>query len=290
MKSVVAITAGSLMFLLVPKVTNAQQGNVSAIDPDLSAAGSSAGVSAIPPLPRGRSTVLGGAIHDVDPVFDRFTLNIAGEKPLRILFDGRTEIFVDGKRIPLRDLKPVEHASVQTTLDGSSVFAVTVHILSHLDQSDYSGQVLSFNPSTGDLDLVSGQGGQPFRVHVSGETRISRTGQNSFTSGRASIADLQKGSILSAQFKANGKGRAEATEITVLATPGAQFIFSGNVIALDMYSGTMMLLDPRNNQSYPIAFTPDSFPSLRKIQNGQRLRVSAQYDGTRYLAREVTPY
>ena len=69
--------------------------------------------STMPPLPRGKSTILGGAIRDVDPVLDRFTLRIVGEKPIRILFDERTQVFLDGKKIPLRELRPSSHASVE---------------------------------------------------------------------------------------------------------------------------------------------------------------------------------
>ena len=101
----------------------------SAVDPDLAASNASHNLSAIPPLPAGKSTILGGAIRDVDPVLDRFTLRIVGEKPLKILFDERTQVFVDGKKTPLRDLHASEHASIQTTLDGTSIFAISVHIL-----------------------------------------------------------------------------------------------------------------------------------------------------------------
>ena len=86
-------------------------------------------VTTIPPLPKGTSTILGGSIRDIDPVLDRFMLHIIGEKPMRILYDQRTQVFVDGKRISLSQLHPAEHASVQTALDGTSVFAISVHIL-----------------------------------------------------------------------------------------------------------------------------------------------------------------
>src|ERR1700676_2447635 len=88
------------------------------------------GLGDVPPLPRGKSTILGGQIRDVDQVRDQFVLHVYGEKPMKILYDGRTQLFRDGNKISLLDLKPVEHASVQTTLDGSKIFALSVHILS----------------------------------------------------------------------------------------------------------------------------------------------------------------
>lgn len=289
MKSISKISIAFLLFLCTHEFAHAQQKGIPDADPDLTAT-SSGDMSAIPPLPQGRSTILGGSIHSIDPVLDRFTLNIIGEKPMRILFDERTQLFLDGKKIPLRDLHSAEHASVQTTLDGTSVFAISIHILSQLQQGDYSGEIATYNPGTGDLELVSGAGGEPIRVWVSTNTKFARTGQTHFASAAASAADLQRGSLVSIRFEPDGKGRATANEITFLATPGAQFVFSGNVIALDTQNGNLVILDPRNNQSYPIAFTPGGLSSLQDLHRGQRVRITAQYDGTRYLASDVTPY
>ena len=36
---------------------------------------------------------------------------------MKILFDERTQVYRDGVRIPLRDLRPEDHASVQTILE-----------------------------------------------------------------------------------------------------------------------------------------------------------------------------
>src|SRR5215469_13878163 len=137
MKMLFNIGAALLLLFFVQNGADAQQKDVSAADPDFTAGS----LSVIPDLPHGKSTILGGAIRDVDPVLDRFTLNIMGEKPMRILFDERTQLFLDGKKIPLRDLHAAQHASVQTTLDGTSVFAISVHILSQLQQGDYRGAV-----------------------------------------------------------------------------------------------------------------------------------------------------
>lgn len=289
MKRLFKISVTLLTLLCIHEVIQAQQRGIPEADPDLTAT-SPAKLAAIPALPRGESTILGGAILGIDPVLDRFTLNVVGEKPMRILYDERTQVYLDGKKIPLRNLGPAEHASIQTVLDGTSVFAISVHILSQLQQGDYIGEVLSYNPETGDLNLVSSAGAQSVRVRVAPDTRFARKGQGSFASVAASAADLQRGSLVNIQFEPDGKGRATAGEITFLATPGAQFVFSGSIIALDTRAGTMVLLDPLNNETYPIAFAPGSISGLQDIRSGQRVRIKAQYDGTRYLAQDVTPY
>jgi hypothetical protein len=261
-----------------------------AVESDMNAANPHNDVSAMPTLPGGKSTILGGAIHDVDPVLDRFTLRIAGEKSIKILFDERTQVFLDGKKIPLRDLRASSHASVQTTLDGTSVFALSVHILSQLQQGAYRGEVISFNPSTGDLELVSGHGGEPVRFTVSNDAKFARKGQGSFVSSQSGPSDLRKGTLVSLDFEPDGKGRGTITSVTVLATPGSQFIFSGDLIALDMHTGTMVLLDPTNNQTYQIEFNSSSMASMPNVRPGQQVRVAAEYDGRRYLAHNVILY
>lgn len=255
---------------------------------DLRAASHLKPVAAIPALPKGISTILGGSIRDIDPVLDRFTLQIVGEKPMRILYDERTQLFVDGKRISLNQLRPAEHASIQTTLDGTSVFAISVHILSQLQQGDYSGQVISYDPTSGDLEVVGNHGGDPIRLHVSSNTTFERKGQASSASTPAGSGDLQPGSLVSLQFHPDGKGRGSATRITVLATPGSKFVFTGNLVALDMHTGTMMVSDPRNDQTYQIDFNPASLSSIQTVHPGQHIRVDAEYDGTRYLAQNVS--
>ena len=285
MKGLMNTVTKLLLFLSVCGIADAQNNGVTGADRD-AAAGS---VSAIAPLPSGTSTILGGAIGNVDPVLDRFTLKIMGEKPLRILYDERTQLFLDGKKTPLRELHAAEHASVQTVLDGTAVFALSIHVLSQLQQGDYRGEVVSYNPATGDLEVVSGKGGTSVTLHVSNDTTFSRTGQAGFIAQPASAADLQRGSLVSIRFDPDGKGHASVRGITFLATPGSRFVFIGSVIAFDMQGGTLVLLDPKDDQTYQIAFRPD-IPGIQSVHNGQNVQITAQYDGTRYLAENVKAY
>ncbi|HEY1578668.1 MAG TPA: hypothetical protein VGF82_16490 [Terracidiphilus sp.] len=269
---------------------NAQAQHLTGAEVDLTASPSTRDLTGMPPLPNGASTILGGTLREVDPVLDRFTLRIVGEKPMKILYDERTQVFVDGKRIPLNQLRAAEHASVQTTLDGTTVFAISVHILSQLQQGDYRGEVVSYDPASGNLDVVPGKGGEPIRVRVSPDTKFDRKGQGTFTSSQSSPADLQRGALVSLRFDPDGKGRATATQISLLAVPGSKFVFTGNLMALDMHAGNLMLLDPRNDQDYEIEFEPGVVQGVQNVHAGQRVRISAEYDGTRYLAQDVTAY
>ena len=282
-----ALLGAVALSLGCPTVAQSSQ-KASSAEPEIKPSTHLKSVTTIPPLPEGTSTILGGSIRDIDPVLDRFTLHIVGEKPMKILYDQRTQLFVDGKRISLNQLRPAQHASVQTTLDGTSVFAISVHILSQLQQGDYSGQVQSYDPATGDLDVIGERGGEAMRLRVSSNTIFERKGQGTSSNTPAGPGDLQPGSLISLQFDPDGKGKGSATRITVLATPGSTFVFAGNLVSLDTQSGTMTVLDPRDDQTYQIAFNPGALSSIQSFHPGQHVRVTTAYDGKRYVAETVT--
>src|SRR3954468_18798731 len=140
--------------------------------PDMKSAFATADFSAIPALPRGKSTVVGGQIANVDPVLDQFTLRVFGQRPLKILFDERTQIYRNGAKIPLRDLRPEEHASVQTVLEGTSVFAMSIHMLSDMPQGESEGRVVDYNPETRELTIGSSMSREPIRMFLREDTPV----------------------------------------------------------------------------------------------------------------------
>ncbi len=241
----------------------------------------------IPPLPRGRSTVFGGEIRELDPVRDQLTLKVFGTRPMKILFDERTEVYRDGKRVPLRDVRPEEHASVQTTLDGSRIFALSIHMLSNADQGEYEGRVLSFDPSTGELEVAAGRSGETIKLQVATSTSFARAGQSAFASRPAGTRDLAAGALISARFEPSGKSEPIASRITVLAVPGSSFVFGGTVSALDLRTGLMVLVDARDQKSYSIALNP-SLPIVQQLHVGDKVRAVTKYDGSHYVANEIT--
>jgi hypothetical protein len=247
-----------------------------------------ADVPALPALPRGKSTVLGGAIQKVDPVRDQIILGVYGEKPVKIFFDERTQLYRDGSRIPLHELSLSDHASVQTMLDGTDVFAVSIHILSQSPQGEYQGRVLSYNPGTGELTIEAGAAGEAFKLLVTQETSITRQGQQGFSSAQSGVSDLERGSLVSVKFESNKQGHGLAKQVAILAVPGSEFIFSGNISSLDMHSAFMVLVDPRDDKTYQIFFNPARLPPTQDLHVGEHLRVVVDYDGTRYMASDIT--
>ncbi|HEY1985614.1 MAG TPA: hypothetical protein VGG85_09400 [Terracidiphilus sp.] len=254
----------------------------------IKSAAASSDLPPLPPAPRGKSTILGGEIRTVDPVLDQFSLRVFGQKTIKILYDERTQVFRDGNRIALRDLHPEAHASVQTILDGGNVYALSIHMLSQTPEGEAQGHILAFNSDTGELTLSSSLSREPIKLLVRPDTHIVRQGQSAFTSASSGMTDLVNGALVSIVFESNKQGRGVATHITVLARPGSSFVFSGNLTSFDLHAGILVLVDPRDQQSYQIAFDPAVIPAVESLHNGDHVRVTASFDGTLYTAQDIS--
>ena len=236
----------------------------------------------LPAMPRGKSTVIGGAIREVDGVRDQLTLNIFGGHSMKVLFDERTQVYRDGQKASLRDLRAGDHVSVETMLDGTTVFARSIHMLSHLPEGECQGQVLSYDRGNGELLVRDSLSPEPIKLHVSSATTIVRQGQES------SSGELREGALISIHFQADSTGKNVASNIAVLATPGSAFVFSGNVVFLDLHTGMLALVDPRDDKHYEISFDPARLRLGRDVHEGTAVTVTANFDGARYSASAVT--
>ena len=241
-----------------------------------------------PPTPGGKSTVFGGEIRELDPVRDQLTLKAFGAHPMKILFDERTQVYRDGQKVSLRELKPEEHASVQTTLDGSKLFALSIHMLSNPNQGEYEGRVLSFNAATGELSIASGRSRESIKVLVQGNASLVRMGQAASVAERANSSDLTVGTLVAVKFSSTGKDIPVANHVAILAVPGSQFVFSGNLTSLDVHTGMLVVVDPRDEKSYQVSFNAASFPAAQNLHLGDNVRVVTQYNGLQYVATELT--
>jgi hypothetical protein len=264
------------------------QSPVAVAQSELKSVSASGNLPGLPPAPRGKSTVLGGQIRAVDPVRDELTLKTFGERPLKILFDERTQVYLDGKKIPLRNLHPAEHASVQTLLDGTDVYALTIHVLSQSPAGEYHGRVLNYNLDANELTISSVLFHGAIKLVVPPSTPIARVGQSGFTSANLGASDLVPGALISVKFAPDERGHGVASQISVLARPGSAFVFVGNVTVLDMHSGVLSLVDPVDNKTYQISFDSVSLPATRTLRPGNHVMVTADFDGAHYVANAIT--
>jgi cold shock CspA family protein len=241
----------------------------------------------LPALPDGRTTVIGGVIRSVDPVLDEMTVKVFGGQPIKMFFDERTHVYLDGKKMSLEDLRANDRASVETVLDGNDVFAVSIHMLSQTPSGQSQGQVLAFDRSTGELTLRDGVSEQPVTVEVQPGTAISRSGQAHFTSASGGADDLVPGALVTVTFAPDNKGQGLAQQISILATPGSTFTFVGTVSFLNLSAQYMAVTDPRDDKTYKVYFDMTAMPDTRTMHEGQKVMVEARFDGQRYVASAI---
>ena len=245
---------------------------------------SSSNQESLSQVPSGHSTVTGGDIMQLDSVQDKLTLKIAGRRPEQIFFDERTRVYQDGKEIPLHSLIPGVHASVQTVLDGTSIFALSIHLFSSAPEGQIDGRVAHFNLKTRELTLALLSSHNSIRLFVPPTTSILRTGQNVVVAGSDGVSDLVPGALISVTFGVNKDSGNTAARIAVLASPGVSFVFSGNLSSLDIHGRSLVVIDPRDQKSYRIFFNLSQLPPDRNMRYGEHILATATYDGTRYVA------
>ncbi|MGA1984983.1 MAG: DUF5666 domain-containing protein [Candidatus Sulfotelmatobacter sp.] len=244
------------------------------------------GSPGLPTLPSGRSTVIGGAIRGVDHVRDQFTLNVFGGQKFKIVFDARTQVFRNGLKSTLLDLHPGDHVSVETVLDGTTVFARSIHVLSEVPEGECQGQVLNYRPDDGELTVRDVLSHEPFKLHVPAGTSIVGQGQAASSADRG-LSALATGTLVSVKFQSDNKGHGVASLIVILATPGTAFVFVGNVAFLDLHLGQLVLVDPRDGKRYEVSFDSARFPMSRELHEGADVTVTADFDGARYVASAI---
>jgi uncharacterized protein DUF5666 len=236
-----------------------------------------------PPLPKGKSTVIGGTVTNLDRVRDAMTVRVFGSRQtMKILFDPRTRIFRDGAPATFRDLRNEDHVSVETRLDGTAVFAQSIHIFAGSTLGECNGQVLSYDSGKGELVIHDPLTPEPVKLRLTATTIVSGTEKGP----SYSLADLKKGALISAQFSPDRSGVRIARQLVIQALPGTTFTFSGNVTYLDVHSGVLVLTDPRDKKTYEISF--DRIPVDRQLHEGSEVTVAALFDGSRYHATDIT--
>lgn len=243
----------------------------------------------LPAPPSGRATVIGGQIHNLDTVRDQFTLKVfGGGQSMKILYDPRTQLYRDGVHAPLSSLRADERASVETTLDGTNVYALSIHTLSRTPEGECAGQVESYNSSLGALVVRCDLSSDPITLNVGLTTAITRVGQNQVATA-ASASDLTHGSLITAKFESGVNGTGVATSIAITAAPGAMFVFTGELAFFDLHSGRLVVVDPSKGSRYNISFDPALLPESQQLRSGARVSVTASFDGTHYVARAIRP-
>ncbi len=241
--------------------------------------------NALPDLPNlqpGKSSTIGGNIRKLDRIRDQINIDVFGGKRLTLLFDARTHIFRDGKAATIQDLRPGDHISVETVLDGTAVFARSIHMLTTVPAAQFQGQVVDFDRGKQELVLRDSLAAEPVRLRVASTTQVSRIGQPSVT-----VADLTPNTLVSVVYEGSGASGV-AKQISLLASPGNTFVFAGKLTFLDMHAGTLVVLDPRDQKRYDISFERSRLPGSTELREGSDVSVTAEFDGRQYEAKKIS--
>ncbi len=240
--------------------------------------------SLIPDLPALRpqnASLIGGTIDKLDRVRDQFVVQIFGGGKMKISYDPRTHIYQDGTSVAASDLRKGDRVYVDTILDGSQVFARNIRVKTGAAAGASQGVVLSYRSDKGELVLRDLLSPEPLRIRVTSETHIVDDGHP------ASVADLGQGTLVAVQFGSEKDGHPFARELSVLAAPGSNFTFGGQVAALDLSVGLMVVNSSTDHKTYEIYLDP-SIQLNDSLRPGSNVTAVAKYDGSRYVARSVT--
>ena len=233
------------------------------------------------PLPRHKTSVIGGTITKLDRVRDDFTVRVFGGGNMKIYFDPRTHFYNEGDEASVSNLRPGDRVSIDTMLDGNTIFARNVR-MQKAAAGQSQGVVLSYRPDKGELTIRDALSPQPLTLHLTSKTRLLN-GTRVAASG-----ELARGTLVNVQFASQRDGHATAEEISVLAVPGTNFTFAGRVTALDLSSGLLVLTASTDGKTYDLYLDPKTTNSNAHVRPGVHITVVTRFDGDRYVAESLT--
>jgi hypothetical protein len=235
----------------------------------------------LPPVPKANATLIGGTLDRIDMVRDRVTVRLFGGGKESFLFDPRTQVYRAGKAVTVADLHEGERIYLDTILDGSTVFARTIRVTAAHTTGTSQGVVLKFRNNGGELVLRDALSPTPVDVRVNPSTRVMQGDK------AVPISALVPGTLISISFSAEGGGRNTATEISILAQPGTQYTFSGQVVHIDLRTGLLVLNSSTDHKTYEVYLPPSTNPD-EGLQPGASVKVVADFDGEHYVVRNVS--
>jgi len=251
-----------------------------AITPATNRSGAAAS-PAVPPLPKGEVSLLSGMIQSVDHVRDRLVLKAFQGERMSLIFDERTLVSRDGSPASVDDIQPGQQAYVDSTLDGADVFARKIRIGPHGVAGQGSGQIEEFRPERRELLVRDSITPTSVKMRLSSTATI-RQGMRA-----ASPSELASGTLVSFTFVPGPEGPT-VNEISILASPGAVYTFSGQVADLNLQKGLLVLEDSSSHNTYDLFFDAAGRRLTEGLNIGAKVTAQTQFDGKQYRVRELT--
>ena len=233
----------------------------------------------LPPLPQGKTTLVGGTVHSIDQIRNRLTVQPFGGKAMKISFDERTHIYRDGVPSTQLVIHKGDRVYVDTMLDGTRVFARNIRVVTGTQAADARGQITSNNAATGRITVQDELSARPVTFRVTPTTAVSGA-------GLSSVAQLQPGSLVTVKFVPDRSNRDVAQQISVIAAPGSVFTFYGRITYLNMSTRSLAVDNQSDKKTYDIKFTPAAVDP-QMLGEGKQVLVKAHFDGTGYTADNI---
>jgi cold shock CspA family protein len=235
-----------------------------------------------PPLPHKTVTLIGGTVTNLDPVMNRLTIQPFGEnQKFRIAFDTRTRIYADARLVAESALQKGQRVYVDTMLNGTTVFAKTIQIDAKGGAGSGRGQIVGFDSGSETLTVRDELSDQPTPFQLSSTAVVRGNGETRTT------ADLVPGSLVSLTFDTQ-QNRNVVREVILLAKPGSTFSFFGPITYVDL-SRQLVALDNQNDEkNYEIHLAAIPRNMLRELHEGTVVGISAVFDGSQYVARNIS--
>jgi hypothetical protein len=233
------------------------------------------------PLPRRKTSLIGGTIAELDRVRDDITVQVFGGGRMRVYFDPRTHFYNEGTEASISDLRVGERVSIDTMLDGNTVFARNVRVNGGAGGQS-QGVVLSYRADKGELTLRDALSPKPLTVLVTAKTRLVNGTRAAFP------GELIRGALVAVQFASQRDGRNTAEKVSFLAVPGTSFTFAGRVTALDLSTGLLVLTSSTDGKAYELYMDPTTTTSDAQLLPGVDITVVTLFDGVRYVVQTLT--
>jgi hypothetical protein len=234
----------------------------------------------LPPLPQGKTTLVGGTVHSIDQIRNRLSVQPFGGQTMKIFFDERTHIYRDGVPSTQLVIRKGERVYVDTMLDGAKVFARNIRVVTGKQAADARGQITRNDAASGRITVQDELSAQPVSFRVTPATVVKEG------SGSSTLAQLQPGSLVTVKFSPERGNHDVAQEISVIAAPGSVFTFYGRITYLNMSTRTVAVANESDKKTYDIKFTPTAVDP-QMLGEGKLVLVKARFNGSGYTADNI---
>ena len=169
---------------------------------------------------------------------------------------------------------------MDTILDGSHVFARSIRLSGPRATGTSQGVVLKFQSDRDELTVRDALSPNPVEIRVNSSTKVVQGDRT------VSLSALVTGSLISVRFSSAQSARNTATEISILAQPGTEYTFSGQVVHIDLRTGLVVLNSAVDHKTYEVYLSTSIIPD-ENLQPGATITAVTAFDGQRYVVRDL---